>query len=682
MNTRRLAGILGPTLMLLFGAAALVMPMSLRPESVRRQEALRAGMAPAGLVQLVAGDAADAPETYSAISPALVEMRALPEGDFVPDTNYEAWLRGEIDLDEADEYRISRAERLELQESARKQPPSLRELGSVGIGAPAPAGVAFDSIDVTECCGGSGTVVPPDPDLAAGPNHLIAVVNLVFEIYDKAGNSLVPPTTFDTFFSVNPGCLGGFDPTAVYDEEADRFVMAVDGGGINYCIAVTATADPLGAWYVYAVPANQLGAFHDYPHTGVGDEYIIAGANQFGGSVPGGFEGRVWAMNKNDMYTGAAITPVSYSLGYDGGTPQPLHLHGYGQGTWPSLGSTHYIATDFYDGCRVDIWKWDIPGAPVIQNSIDLCAASGVPGGFPLPAPQAGGQTIEGNDWRMRGFEYRNGTGWLADTISCNPGSGSVDCVRWSQINLTTNPPSIVQVGVFGDSTYRVFPDLAVNQCNGMAIGYTKTSSAMNPGIWYTGRESHTPLGYLQDEAQLKAGEAVYFSFDGAPLRWGDYTGMTIDPNGTTFWYLGEYSKNDDSRAANWGTYIGSFTYPACSFSGPTMHVSNLSASAVELDVKWRGIAGVEIKNNAGNPVRGALVTFSATTELNNGPIVLQCTTNVNGRCKVSHKVPANANVAIATVIDVAIDNYTYNPAANVDPDGDSDGTTITVGRP
>jgi hypothetical protein len=39
---------------------------------------------------------------------------------------------------------------------------------------------------------------------------------------------------------------------------------------------------------------------------------------------------------------------------------------------------------------------------------------------------------------------------------------------------------------------------------------------------------------------------------------------MTIDPDGKTFWYVGEYSKITASSDGRWGTYVGSFTYPNC----------------------------------------------------------------------------------------------------------------------
>ena len=69
------------------------------------------------------------------------------------------------------------------------------------------------------------------------------------------------------------------------------------------------------------------------------------------------------------------------------------------------------------------------------------------------------------------------------------------------------------------------------------------------------------PAGLLQGELDIKAGETTFGS--SGTDRWGDYTGMTIDPDGTTFWYLGEYAK-DNGNARNWGTYIGALEFADC----------------------------------------------------------------------------------------------------------------------
>ncbi len=95
-----------------------------------------------------------------------------------------------------------------------------------------------------------------------------------------------------------------------------------------------------------------------------------------------------------------------------------------------------------------------------------------------------------------------------------------------------------------------------------MLVGYTKTSSSMFPGVYVAGRESWDAVGTLKNETLIHAGEAVYTAFDSVPYRWGDYTGMAMDPDGETFWYLGQYSRSQDG--ASWSTWVSAHTWSSC----------------------------------------------------------------------------------------------------------------------
>ena len=59
-----------------------------------------------------------------------------------------------------------------------------------------------------------------------------------------------------------------------------------------------------------------------------------------------------------------------------------------------------------------------------------------------------------------------------------------------------------------------------------------------------------------------------------------------------------------------------------------------------------------------------------------------QCTTSVYGRCGIRlSDLPNKVHSVIFTVSDVQRSRGIYDPAANADPDGDSNGTQITVAR-
>ncbi|HSO19751.1 MAG TPA: hypothetical protein VLT88_09855, partial [Desulfosarcina sp.] len=387
------------------------------------------------------------------------------------------------------------------------------------------------------------------------------------QVYDKTGTSIVGPNTFSSFMA-GAGCAAPFDPNAIYDEENDRYILGVDNGGEDYGVAVSDDGNPLGNWWVYRFPTDVGGAFFDYPHAGVGRDAIYMGANMFN---PGFVEARVWAFDKFAMYAAAPASYVTWSTG-SSSTPQPMNLHGFAQGTWPVAGP-HYILTDNnFDGNVYGVFSWTDPfGANVLasEGTVNLAAFTGIAAGFPIDVPQAGSAALlQANDWRVQDAEYRNGNIWMTSTISCNPGGGTVDCARWAQIDPTG--PTVLNSGVIASpGEFRIFADLAVNDCDDMAVGYTKSSTAMFPSVFVTGRLSTDPVGTVQPEVALKAGEISYTAFDGSPHRWGDYSGMTIDPDGETFWYFGEYSKDTGTTNGRWGNYIGSFSFATC--GGPPL---------------------------------------------------------------------------------------------------------------
>ena len=112
----------------------------------------------------------------------------------------------------------------------------------------------------------------------------------------------------------------------------------------------------------------------------------------------------------------------------------------------------------------------------------------------------------------------------------------------------------------------------------------------------------------MQAEAQLKAGEITYIGlpppFEFPPYRWGDYSGMTIDPDGQTFWYLGEYSKTTGNPSGRWGNFIGSFTFPACGGVAPvdTRFIARMSGDKNVPPTATGAFAGALIQTN-GNQI-------------------------------------------------------------------------------
>jgi hypothetical protein len=551
---------------LILGLFSLLRPATLQPETALRNQTLRRSFSPAGsMANQTGGSSVEGGSyTYDPVSPFVVNFAHIDPDAPHTDTMYERWLRGEIDLDE-NESILSAAEVAELQAAAMRMGVTTGvQIAQSGpaLNAPVPTGISFASIDYN----GGGGSTPPDPEMAVGPNHIIVVVNVAVAIYNKSGVTLLGPVAAGSLYS-GPNCTSGlYDPNVLYDEEADRFIIAFDKGAFSasggYCLLASQTGDPMGTWNEYFFPLNSSGGWLDYPHAGVGDNFIFMGGNIF--SLGGSFlEGRIYAFNKAGLYSGSPVTAIARGLTSVYDTPQPINLHGASTGTWPSWGNKHYFMAEPYDGINYTLFEWD---TAALTNLGSFPIGNG---GYPVDVSQNGGQNIQANDWRPLDFEYRNGYGWMTATNSCNPGGGTVNCLLWAQIDLVTLVLGPAGSGLYGSSgEHRFFPDLAVNHCNDMAIGYTKSSLNMWPSVFVTGRESGDPVGQLQAEIQMKAGEIAYTAFDSVPRRWGDYTGMTIDPDGLTFWYLGEYSKITNNANGRWGNYIASFNYPGCSVGG------------------------------------------------------------------------------------------------------------------
>ncbi len=99
--------------------------------------------------------------------------------------------------------------------------------------------------------------LPPDTHGDVGPNHYIQSVNSSIKIIDKAGNQLLAPTTYNSFFSglASSGTPCGLnqnqgDGLVLYDHLADRWVVsdfafpAFPGVSFYQCIGVSKTSDP------------------------------------------------------------------------------------------------------------------------------------------------------------------------------------------------------------------------------------------------------------------------------------------------------------------------------------------------------------------------------------------------------------------------------------------------------
>jgi hypothetical protein len=154
--------------------------------------------------------------------------------------------------------------------------------------------------------------------------------------------------------------------------------------------------------------------------------------------------------------------------------------------------------------------------------------------------------------------------------------NGGPVAVRWYEILDPFGAVTVNQMGTFApDATYRWMASAAMDKSNDIAIGYSASSSTINPAIRFTGRVPSDPAGTLETEASMLEGTGSQIN---GLSRWGDYTALQVDPSDDcTFWYTNQYEKVNGSF--NWSSHIGSFVFTSCGGGGgPAV---SLSATAL-----------------------------------------------------------------------------------------------------
>ncbi|NJC95717.1 MAG: hypothetical protein FIB03_05145 [Anaerolineae bacterium] len=111
------------------------------------------------------------------------------------------------------------------------------------------------------------------------------------------------------------------------------------------------------------------------------------------------------------------------------------------------------------------------------------------------------------------------------------------------------------------------------------------------------------------------------------------------------------------------------------------IHVGDLDATPAVIRKNWNATVTITVHDAGHNPVAGITVTGSwsgGTTGTSS------CVTNASGQCSVTSSNMNSKKTSVTfTVTGLSGGSgYTYNSSANHDPDGDSNGTSITVAMP
>jgi len=518
------------------------------------------------------------------------------------------------------------------------------------VNAPAPPPLAsFDGLDFANWGAGH----PPDTNGDVGPQYYIQTINTSIGVFRKSDGVRVAAFTFNTFMS--QGSFGNLcdtdnfgDPVVLYDSFEDRWVITdfafqLDGSGnvvhppgSFQCFAVSMNGDPVtGGWNYYSI--NTAGGLGDYPKFGIWPDGLYMSANMFDYAAAGAFQNsRLYAFNKTQMYAGSpTVNVVSFDLPSSQFTVLPANAR-LQTGT-PPPGSPNYFASVWNFLNAIEIWKFHVdflhPSLSTVTGPFDSNMTFwweqySRSGATTAPTPANALDTLYPRLMVQNQYTNLGGTEslWDSHTVGAgNPTSSltsAQSAVRYYQVNVTggTVAATTPQSFTFSpDATrFRYLPSVAVNRSGDMAIGYTTSNATTNPAIVYAGRLAGDAANTITQTEQLlfQGTGSQSGTCGGTCTRWGDYSAMTLDPNGCTFWYTNEYYV---ANGLNFNTRIGSFAFPSCTPVGAGGTVS-----------------GTVIASAGGTPIAGATVSLGARST----------TTDANGNYAFS-AIPAGTYASI-----------------------------------
>jgi hypothetical protein len=405
------------------------------------------------------------------------------------------------------------------------------------------------------------TFIPPDCTMAVGPQHVLLSVNSSVAIYNKTGAIALPQRTLTQWFANVVTGMTIFDPKALYDQHAGRWVLvavAVQNNPNNslHLLSVSQSSNPLGPWRNYRFDATLNGStrtnnWADYPALGVDNQALYLTSNMF--AFGGGFQyAKIRVIPKAGPYSGGTA-PYFDFFGVKNAnntfafTIQPCHTFGAPQ-------AEYLVNTGFPGGNFLTIWEITNPTAAAPTLTRKQVSIS--PYSMPPNADQRGGAPpFNSGDVRVLNAVYR-GDLWTAFTTGHNWGTGpNRAAIEWCQVRVAG--PTVVQQGIYGAANGHYFYPASCPDNNGnLTMVFSRSSPSEFGSILYTGRRSTDPLGTLQPSAFLKAGVAHYSRLDNSGRnRWGDYAGVAADPaNPRLVWFYSEFASAVDT----WATWVGS----------------------------------------------------------------------------------------------------------------------------
>ena len=482
----------------------------------------------------------------------------------------------------------------------------------------------------------SGSSTPPDTMGAVGPNHIVNAFNSNIAFQYKNG-TYISSVSLSTFWSsLSPGTP--FDPRVIYDVLSQRFIITSDSAAKStnsaLLLAVSATSDPTGSWYLYKIKSDPNSIYWaDYPQVGINKKWIVIAANMFEVPNGGAALGYSWVINKSSVLDGGTANITVLTAGGSAGTSPSHTFDENEEAVWLAM------AYDQNSGGKSHLGVFNINGsvdspAYIFPDYVTIAPSSTPYNGNSVNADQLGTSSkIETNDDRILNMVFINGTLWVTHHASL-PASGTSNrtAVKWWEINVSTG--NAIQSGVIDDwdtkKMHYYYPSIAVNTNKEVLIGFSCSNSSIYVSACYAYRNSSMALGTMSDVVIYKNGTGTYTG-----SRWGDYSATVVDPaDNLTFWTIQQIATGGYNV---WWAKVTSSSLPQAPEPAPDTEYPIFS----------------NYYDNNASLIGSGLALFNVTLSKTNGTVII----NINGNNYTSNNLTANEyNVSV----NLNAGNYNY----------------------
>jgi hypothetical protein len=475
--------------------------------------------------------------------------------------------------------------------------------------SPAQTWAAFPAMGLARqfnLLGNDQVVEPPDTQVAAGPGAVLEATNDSLSVWSKTG-SLLLARDLNRFFPVPSACSTTFcfsDPRVLYDAQSGRWLLSGFSLDSNLdsqtYLAVSATSDPTGKWYVYTVADNSSSlVLTDQPMTGVCDDKLVMSWNEYTnfGSAFGGAQTLV--LQKSTLLAGGALGTSDTDLSTNTNEFRLVPAQSLsstttcwmtvnnadtalgGSSTSPALGVIAVTGTP--NANNVALTETDLP----------LSSPTSMP---PNPRQPSGTTNDIALDDRLVSAVWQNGVLWTGGTDTCT----ASDCLRLWKVDTSSATPSLLldtDVSRSGGDLY--YPAVSLDSSGDLFVAFSASSPTTYPGA-YAVISPATSAGSFSAPVTIAKGQASYggwtFSDNSNAARWGDYSAAAPDPSVPgAVWVAGEYAPSN-AGSGFWATAAAqlSLTAPprvavAFGIEGSDGH---LWAQAPQLGGGWHSLGG------------------------------------------------------------------------------------------